>query len=153
MFSRFQHNPVEAERLMNYETQAVTLDLKLCRACGLELLASHRFCRLCGASQSHLEFVTKRHDCDLSQSLNANINMLAPDSERKAFSPAGYRSISGSVLNSFVTTEMTAATSRIKSRAKKKAVAAVIAIPLWLMIVLLSPLDALEASWQVTKQL
>jgi hypothetical protein len=51
-----------------------------------------------------------------------------------------------------VTSEVTA-TSRIRSRAAKRAVAAAITIPLWLMIVLLSPLDALQASRRVTKQL
>lgn len=137
---------------MNYNPQAITVSLKTCRACGTSLLTTHRFCRLCGASQGHLEFVTRRHD-SISNPMPST-RILAPHSERKALLRAGgYRSISGSVLDSFVTSELTAATSRIKSRAAKRAVAAAITIPLWLMIVLLSPLDALHASRQVTKQL
>ena len=136
---------------MNYNTQAMTLDLKVCRACGTMLPATNRFCRLCGASQSHLESVRKRHD--FIPNLIPNTRILGPHSESNMLSPIGYRSISGSVLNSFVTSELTTATSRIKSRVAKRAVAAAIAIPLWLMIVLLSPLDALEASRQVSSQL
>jgi ribosomal protein L32 len=137
---------------MNYNPQAITVSLKICRACGISLLASHRFCRVCGASQGQTEFVTRRHDG--ISNLIPSTRMLAPDSERKRTSTAGnYRSISGSVLDSFVTSDLTAATSRLRSRAAKRAVAAAITIPLWLMIVLLSPLDALQASRQVTKQL
>ena len=138
--------------IMNYNPQAITVSLKICRACGISLLASHRFCRVCGASQGQTEFVTRRHDAVSNQI--PITRMLARHSERKKRMPEGsYRSISGSVLDSFVTSDLTAATSRIRSRAAKRAVAAAITIPLWLMIVLLSPLDALQASRQVTKQL
>jgi hypothetical protein len=137
---------------MNYNPQAITVSLKTCRACGTSLFTTHRFCRLCGASQEPLEFVTRRHH-SISNPIPAT-RMLVPGSERNGRLPAGgYRSISGSVVDSFVTSEVSEATSRIKSRTAKKAVAAAITIPLWLMIILLSPLDALQASRQVTKQL
>jgi hypothetical protein len=136
---------------MNYNPQAITVSLKTCRACGTSLLTIHRFCRVCGASQGHIEFVTRRHDSILNPIPNTRV--LTAQGERDALMRAGsYRSVSDSVLDSFVTSEVTA-TSRIKSRAAKRAVAAAITIPLWLMIVLLSPLDALQASRRVTKQL
>ncbi len=135
---------------MNYNTQAMTLDLKICRACGIKLLSTNRFCRLCGARQGYWGMFAERNGG--ISNLIPNTRILAPQNEINASSLSGYRSISGSVLNSLVTSELTNATSRIKSRAAKRAVAAAMAIPLWLMIVLLSPLDALEASRQVSKQ-
>ena len=137
---------------MNYNPQAITVSLKTCPACGTSLVTTYRFCRLCGANQSQLGFVTRRHD-SISNPITTT-KVLAAYSERNALLRAGrYRSISGSVLDSFVTSELTAATSRIKSRTAKRAVAAAITIPLWLIIVLLSPIEALHASNQVTREL
>lgn len=136
---------------MNYNPRETTVPVKTCRVCGTPLLASSRFCRLCGASQGHLEFVTRRHEGLSEQPQTTTIR--AQDGNSNALSPMGrYRSVSGSVLNSFVTADLTTVTSRLRSRAAKSAVAAAIAIPLWAMIVLLSPIEALEASRQMTRQ-
>ena len=105
---------------MYYETQAITIELKHCRACGVQLFAAHNFCRRCGLRQSPAEPVTQRYTRDFLTTTLPLSTALAP---------------------------------RIKSRAAKRAVTAAITVPLWLMIVLRSPFDALEASRRVTQQL
>lgn len=151
MFSCFQHNSKEAERLMNNDTQTATVGLKLCSECGLDLLPSQRFCRLCGVSSKRLEFVPHRYDSVPTPGPSTTPG--ATDSERNVLAPVSrYRPISARILNSFAATQFIAAPSNLNGRTARRIVAAVITLPLWLMIVLLSPLDALEVSRQVTQQ-
>jgi hypothetical protein len=136
---------------MNYNTQTTIADLKTCGACRTLVSASHNFCRICGARQAHPDAATVRLDNDSNktpltrgQNSNNSIQMLASGT---------FRPVSSSVLKSVVTTQLTRSTSRIRNRATRNAVAAAITVPLWLMIVLLSPLDALQASKKVVQQL
>lgn len=137
---------------MKNNTETPTVAFKTCNPCGAQLSASYRFCRLCGADQSLPESSTKRLDPTPGRDTNAK--GLVTSTEREASSQAaGYSSISGSIMNSLAMSDLPVASSLIRSRAAKKFVTAVIALPLWLMIILLSPLDALEASRRVARQL
>ena len=138
----------EEEKDMNDNTQTVTIKLKRCSGCSAQLNAFYKFCRVCGTKQGFSELATKQIE-DISN-WPSDASVCGPNSSQEA---TGYRSISNSILNSLVTQDLAPATSRIKSRIAKRTVAAVIAVPLWLLIILLSPLDALEASRQVTRQL
>lgn len=136
---------------MKDNTQTLTIALKTCSVCNTQFAGAHRFCRMCGADQSLPEFSTRQFSSDSSQSSNAG--GLAPNNEQEALSPTGYSSLSGSILNSLAMLNLPVIPSWIKSQIAKKTVTAAIAFPLWLMIILLSPLDALEASRRVTRRL
>src|SRR5437867_10057453 len=121
---------------MNDHNDATTVSLRSCRICNATLVALHRFCRWCRASQSQPEIETDHRENTTKPSLiTTRLNLKA---ESSAFAGVGgYRSLSGAILNSFVTRELIDATSGFKGRAAKGAVAVMITVPLWLMIVLL----------------
>jgi hypothetical protein len=108
--------------------QKPTVDLRLCQACSAEMRNQDRFCRRCGVRQtgeiSPPQENTARPACDTSR--------LQADA---------FRSLSASLLTA-VAEGAQAGTARLNSSCARSAVSFLILIPLWLMIVLLSPFDA-----------
>lgn len=120
-----------------------TVGLKQCHRCGAELLERDRFCRRCGISQ-HL-----RPGPPVFQSVNAD----QPEYVTRRLPGAAVRSgsFSGALVN-LVTESVSEGTSSFRaSRWTMRLVGALIIVPLWLMIALLSPLDAYVAARAVTR--
>jgi surface polysaccharide O-acyltransferase-like enzyme len=63
-----------------------------------------------------------------------------------------YRRISGPLVNAMVTGALSAPASENHSAFIKQVILALISIPIWLMIVLLSPLDAYAAVKDLARQ-
>jgi hypothetical protein len=118
-----------------------TTGIKECHACGAELLERDKFCRRCGVSQgvptSTLTGVTDGTGGE-PRSLPDNVTIC--------------RSYSSRLVN-VVSQDLSARTSSLHAnRMAMRLVSMLIAVPLWLMIVLLSPLDAYVAAKAVAKQ-
>jgi hypothetical protein len=107
--------------------QAPTVFFALCHSCGYELHEHDRFCRRCGVSQSE-------HS---SQPSYQTLAMTSDDL---------YHTISGPMVKA-VTGEMRAVkTTPFGAALIRPVVLMLISVPIWLMIILLSPLDAYAAA-------
>ena len=123
--------------------QAETAALRSCHECGHELRSRDRYCRRCGVRQPDqtvaLEIAT------------LVTGRLAPGFAAK--SAPVYRSFSSSLVNAITAGVTTSATARMDNPVAKNLVFALISLPIWLLIVLLSPLDAWAATRAAANQL
>src|SRR5262245_58941830 len=103
---------------MNYEpSQIATRELRLCEACRSEARMQDKFCRRCGAK-------------------------LGGSSTGEAGSPSQpMHSISGALVAA-VAAGVANNTGQVQSLLARSIISALISIPIWLIIILLSPLDA-----------
>jgi hypothetical protein len=118
--------------------QTPTVDLRLCRVCLAELRDHDKFCRHCGARQTG---AITSPPANTAQSAYATSRLQADT----------FNSVSASLLNA-IAAGAQAGTAQLDSRRLRRAVSALIAIPLWLMIVLLSPIDAYATAKAIAGQ-
>jgi hypothetical protein len=120
-----------------------TAGLIQCHTCGAEQRERDRFCRQCGVSQrlntmslTGVTGETPWSDCETRPLPSAN----------------RFGSFSGALVN-LVTAGVSSRTSSLHAhRWTARLVGALVAVPIWLMIVLLSPLDAYIAARAVARQ-
>ena len=117
--------------------QKTTVDLRLCRVCLTEMRDHDKFCRKCGARQTGAIAPT----ANTSPSPYATSRLHADT----------FNSVSASLLNA-IAAGAQAGTAQLDSQCARRAVSALIAIPLWLMIVLLSPIDAYATAKAIAGQ-
>jgi len=117
--------------------QTPTVDLRLCRVCLTEMRDHDEFCRQCGARQTG----AIAPPANTAQSAYATSRLQADT----------FNSVSASLLNA-IAAGAQAGTSQLDSPCARRAVSALIAVPLWLMIVLLSPIDAYATAKAIAGQ-
>lgn len=117
--------------MSNEWENAETAALRNCHECGQELRQRDRYCRRCGVRQSDHTVALETEPLTTGK--------LAP-------SAPVYRSFSSSLVNAVTTGVTASATARLNNPIAKSLVFALIALPIWLLIVLLSPLDAWAAT-------
>lgn len=111
-----------------------TIGLKRCCACTAELRDHDKFCRRCGVRQQQ-GYVTST---DLAHPAEGETRLVSRRTEHVTYSGQLIRIIADS---------MSAQTSaRGARRGLKRVICSLIAIPIWLLIVMLSPLDAYVAA-------
>lgn len=145
------NNSIAEADTLNLQDQGETVDLKLCPACASEVRPRDRYCRRCGASQnltgsSPTEPLTEP-GLDASGSSYVTAPLTAPVAENDV-----YHSVSGSLVRAITAGLSSSASARLDSRYARRAMLALISIPIWLMIVLLSPLDAYATAKTVIRQ-
>ena len=112
-----------------------TTPLRQCRDCEAELLPRDKFCRRCGLRQAN------------SYATSSNLTYFS-ESETRPLSGCldGFPSYSGQLIK-IVTESLSArATTQYSSRGLRRLVCTLITIPIWMLIVMLSPLDAYTAA-------
>ncbi|MGH9838208.1 MAG: hypothetical protein ACREEM_05435 [Blastocatellia bacterium] len=123
--------------------QEGTVDIKHCHACGSDGYEHDRFCRRCGARRSGLP-------APRSGGVETTASLAATSEVRPSLSYVTgtlareilYHKVSGPLVKS-VTASLSANTrASLESKLVRRVVLAVISIPIWLIIVLLSPIDA-----------
>ena len=128
------------------------LGLKQCRLCDAELLERDRFCRRCGVSRSRgaepLINMTGGHAGDVIgrvESAGYETRLLpGVGTLRRPYSGA---------LVGIVTQELSEKTSwLLANHWARLLIRTLVAVPLWLMIMLLSPLDAYVAAKDLARQ-
>lgn len=129
---------------------AETTGFKQCRSCGAEQINRDKFCRRCGASQGRRG--------ELSSCMTgSNVVAVEPiwsscETARLSEAESRRRSYSGPLVN-IVTQQLLEQTSSLRAnRLAMLLISLLVAAPLWLMILLLSPLDAYVAAKELTKQ-
>jgi hypothetical protein len=132
---------------MNRTVQNEKESARLCHACSGQVFGNDRFCRTCGVRQTE-QVAGSFAGINNSVSLAVTKGVSSPPAYVTArLGPkGGYQSFSGSLVK-LITESVTATnTARLKSRWSKRLALAVISIPIWLLIVLLSPFDAYVAA-------
>ena len=115
---------------MNYDqSQITTRDLRLCETCLYEARTQDKFCRRCGVKFD-------------SSCTGDEVGLLASQS---------LQSVSGALVAAVVT-EVAIHTRQIHNRLTKRAISALISIPIWLIIIFLSPLEAYMSARSVARQ-
>lgn len=135
------------------QQEARTVAVKACTECGSGLLERDKFCRWCGARQPGPE------------SLGLNRVEATPIGEGVSGSPlcatveiatgarsGVYHRISGPLVSAVVTGALSVPSTENQSAFIKRVILALISIPIWLIIVLLSPLDAYAAVKNLARQ-
>ena len=115
---------------MNEFTWRDTLQLVACDACGGRMLEHDRFCRTCGVPQS---IQSREEHCGMRSM------------------PDLYHPVSGPFITALARQLAANCSVRVHSRSLKAVVTVVVSVPLWLIILLLSPLDAYVTARSITR--
>ncbi len=123
-----------------YESdETTTVGIKPCVSCGAGLVDASKFCRSCGAAQSD----------SLPQGHGTNIAVGGPEgvspqrySTTRLSQQRLYHPVSGPLVNALVAGVPASTRHSPVSSYSRKMLLALMAIPIWVMIILLSPLDA-----------
>lgn len=129
------------------ESQQKTVAIKSCVACASGLLDHDRFCRWCGVQQPGKAVLA--------------VALLEPAAYTTATLTSGlttgaraeiYHRLSGPLVEAVLTGALAGRAIETERRALKRMILALISIPVWLIIVLLSPLDAYAAVRNLARQ-
>jgi len=123
--------------------QEGTIGVKRCHTCCSEGYEHDRFCRRCGAKRtgSHAPH-SAREETAASDAETSDFRV----SSSHAAGTLVYHTVSGPLVKS-VTASLSANTrTGLESKLAQRVILVVISIPIWLIIVLLSPIDAYTAA-------
>lgn len=127
--------------MINTQTKE-TSAIKQCPVCDGALLERDRFCRHCGVNQSD--------DC-VTAALTSDLSGYETKPLRK--NEATYQSLSGALINIVAQGVSAKSLSYHAGRGLTRLIAVIAAIPIWLLIVLLAPVEAYSAARMITKRL
>ena len=128
------------------ESQQKTVGIKQCGACGSGLLEPDKFCRRCGVQQPNQQ---PNHDrLAASCGLASYKTSALMTGERVEV----YRRVSAPLVNAVLSGALAGHSIDNESPVLKRVILALISIPVWLIIVLLSPLDAYAAVRNLARQ-
>jgi ribosomal protein L40E len=138
------------------QERAETTDLTVCRACGAEQLDRDKFCRRCGVSQHRVV----DQEVSVPRSVSQSVSYAIMESADRSGCDTGALSGSGTLRRSYsgplvglVSQKLSEETSSFRAnRRVMLLISVMVAVPLWLIIVLLSPLDAYMAAKDLAKQ-
>ncbi len=135
------NNSFAETETLDRQNQIETVDLKLCHACASEVRPRDRYCRRCGASQN---LTVSSATAPLTEpGLRASgVSFVTAPLDAQSAENDVYHRVSGSLVRAITAGLSSSASARLDSRYAKRAMLALISIPIWLLIVLLSPLDA-----------
>ncbi len=128
------------------ESQQKTVGIKQCGTCGSGLLEPDRFCRRCGVHQPahHRDQDTV---AEFSESSTYKTSALLTGARVEV-----YRRVSAPLVNLVVSGALAGHSIHNESPVLTRVILALISIPVWLIIVLLSPLDAYAAVRNLARQ-
>lgn len=112
-----------------------TVSLKQCHVCGVELHDQDKFCRRCGVRHAS-SYVTSP----------ALARLAECETKPLQFKEEVYHSFSGRLINIVAQSMPTKSAGQHGNRYLKRLVCTLITIPIWMLIVMLSPLDAYSAA-------
>lgn len=133
--------------------EASTVAVKACTECHAGLLDRDRFCRWCGVRQPGVEVSTLNRANETSiQEGASSVPLQATAALTTSARTDVYRRVSGPLVTAVVSGALATPSSENHSAFIKRVILALISIPIWLIIVLLSPLDAYAAVRNLARQ-
>ena len=138
---------------MNELQQGKTVAVKACAACSAGLLDYDKFCRWCGARQPGQQALELSQMSELpTGEVTCNSTLCATVALPGSTRADVYRRISGPLVKAVATGALVGSSAENQSQLVKRVILALISIPIWLIIVLLSPLDAYAAVKNLARQ-
>jgi hypothetical protein len=128
---------------MTTEQHAMTVAVKCCSSCAGALLCSDLFCRWCGV----------RQPADASSGLSVGYEHSSVDLRTGPQEGGLCNRVSGPLINAVIGGMTPHVSSSARASLLRASILAVVAIPMWLMIVLLSPFDAYAAARSLARQI
>ncbi len=130
--------------------QQETVTLRACAICGREMVADDRFCRRCGAHQHTRVAVADPQPTRVRGNAGSMPLATAPVTTTLRAHPS-LCLVSGSLVVAIAEAVSANAAPSIKSRSGQRVLLGLISLPIWLLIILLSPLDAYLAAKAVCR--
>jgi hypothetical protein len=119
--------------------ETITVAIKPCRGCGAGLIDASKFCRSCGAPQS---YSSPPDSPTIVSTANVECAHLQHYATTQISQLKLYHPVSGPLVNAVVAGVPASAPRSLVSSFSKRMLLALMAFPIWVMIILLSPLDA-----------
>jgi hypothetical protein len=132
------------------EQEARTVAVKACPGCAAGLLEQDKFCRWCGALQPRIGSCETNYKTAVTTEADQVVpstSSLPPNIRTDV-----YRKVSGPLVSALVTGALSSPLNEQHSPLIQRITLALISVPIWLMIVLLSPLDAYAAVKNLARQ-
>lgn len=131
------------------EQQERTVAIRACGACGSGLLDRDRFCRWCGEHQPERKALAVEQPSDtfVSGASTYATSLLVTGARADV-----YRRVSAPLVSAVVSGALAGPSRENQSPFVKRVILGLISIPIWLIIVLLSPLDAYSAVRNLARQ-
>jgi hypothetical protein len=117
--------------------QTTTIAIKPCRSCGAGLIEGSKFCRSCGSAQIHSLTPDSRTTISVGNVEPEPLYETTRLSQQRLYHP-----VSGPLVGAVLAGVPARAPHSPESSLSKRILLALMAIPIWVMIILLSPLDA-----------
>ena len=138
---------------MDSTREAKTVAVKACAACCGGLLEYDKFCRWCGTRQPDL-LMMRDETSDLELQLSASSDSLPLTTSRLEVGAQSnlYRRVSGPLVSAVVRGVSANTQAAPRNRFLSRAILALISVPIWLIIILLSPLDAYAAAKNLLRE-
>ena len=131
-----------------------TVAVKPCCSCKAGLMERDRYCRWCGTPQpSSSGSISEAMPIEAQSQPSAYTTSPLQPISAALDRADSCRPVSGPLVKAVVAAVAGPSSSRPRSRFVNRAVMALISVPIWLMIVLLSPLDAYAAARAVSRGL
>lgn len=132
------------------EQEARTVAVKACPGCAGALLEHDKFCRWCGAWQPRIGSCEINYKTVVTSGADQVVHFTSalPPNIRTDV----YRKVSGPLVSALVTGALSSPLNERQSPLIQRITLALISIPIWLMIVLLSPLDAYATVKNLARQ-
>jgi hypothetical protein len=142
---------------INMEDANRTNEIKICSSCGVDLLERDNYCRRCGVRQPRTcdalaSGVTTGAVTESGSTANKLINHLTVASTSALSETDTYHKVSGPLVEALTEGISAHAHSKFHSQLVRRSLSALISIPIWLMIILLSPFDAYFAAKHISSQ-
>ena len=131
--------------------------IKICGACGMDLQERDKYCRRCGVKQSTpvdgmTSLITVNNATRRCVTASNFVDYL-PAATTSALSEADtYRKVSGPLVEAVTAGITERAFSKFRSQLVRQSLSALLSIPIWLMLILLSPFDAYIAAKHISSQ-
>jgi hypothetical protein len=136
------------------QQQAETVPVKACSACRGGLLEADQFCRWCGEAQMSRTGAAYGETGTVVVVQSPSLDPVRYQTSALDSADASrnlYHRVSGPLLSAVVAGASRSATGELRSAFLRRAILALISVPIWMIIVLLSPLDAYVAARNVVK--
>jgi hypothetical protein len=142
---------------MNMEDANRTNEMRFCGSCGRDLLERDKYCRRCGVKQPRtrdtLASCVRTGAVTASGSASNNlINRISVAPSSTLSETDTYHKVSGPLVEAVAVGISAHANSNFHSQLVRRSLSALISIPIWLMIILLSPFDAYFAAKHISSQ-
>jgi len=124
---------------MNHSDQITTETISHCQSCSAGLWVESKFCRYCGAAQERPATNMQEPTVPIG-----NPGYDSPDryATTRLATPKLYHPVSGPLVKAVIAGVPATTSHSRMTNLSKRILPALMAIPIWVMIILLSPIDA-----------